>query len=88
MLQYSDPRVVSLKPGRFFVKVSLRSACSSVVERCPDKTEVLGSIPSTRTTLEKSMPSAGEARARRPNRTDFSGQKEIPDSVRSRKEKF
>jgi len=40
------------------------------------------------TTLEKSMPRAGKARARRPNHTDFSGQKEIPDSVRSRKEKF
>jgi len=26
--------------------------------------------------------------ARRPNSMDFSGQKEIPDSVRSRKEKF
>ncbi len=25
--------------------------CSSVVERCPDKTEVLGPIPSTRTRL-------------------------------------
>ena len=47
-----------------------------------------GSIPAPGTTLEKSMPRAGEARARRPNRMDFSGQKEIPDSVRSRKEKF
>jgi len=38
--------------------------------------------------LEKSMPRPARGGARRPNRTDFSGQKEIPDSVRSRKEKF
>ncbi len=47
-----------------------------------------GSIPSGRTTLEKSMPRPARGGARRPNRTDFSGQKEIPDSVKSRKEKF
>jgi len=29
-----------------------------------------------------------EGRTRPPNRMEFSGQKEIPDSVRSRKEKF
>jgi len=38
--------------------------------------------------LEKSMPRPAVGGARRPNRMDFSGQKEIPDSVRSRKEKF
>jgi hypothetical protein len=40
------------------------------------------------TTLEKSMPSPAFGGTRRPNRMDFSGQKEVPDSVRSRKEKF
>jgi len=40
------------------------------------------------TTLEKSMPRPAFGGSRQPNRTDFSGQKEIPDSVRSRKEKF
>jgi len=40
------------------------------------------------TTLEKLNRPPGKARARRPNRTDFSGQKEIPVSVRNRKEKF
>ena len=34
------------------------------------------------------MPRTGFARARLPNCTEFSGQKEIPDSVKSRKEKF
>jgi len=38
--------------------------------------------------LEKSMPRPAFGGSRRPNRMDFSGQKEIPDSVRSRKEKF
>ncbi len=47
-----------------------------------------GLIQVSCTTLEKSMPRAGFARARRPNRMEFSGQKEIPDSVKSRKEKF
>jgi hypothetical protein len=40
------------------------------------------------TNLEKSMPRGAGRAARLANRTDFSGQKEIPDSVRSRKEKF
>src|SRR3989344_3021683 len=40
------------------------------------------------TTLEKSMPRPAFGGSRRPNRTEFSGQKEIPDSIRSRKEKF
>ena len=48
----------------------------------------VGSIPTPSTTLEKSMPRPARGGARRPNRTDFSGQKEIPDSVRSSKEKF
>jgi len=47
-----------------------------------------GLIQVSCTTLEKSMPRPAAGGARRPNRTDFSGQKEIPDSVRSRKEKF
>ena len=34
------------------------------------------------------MPRGAERAARRPNRTEFSEQKEIPDSVKSRKEKF
>jgi len=34
------------------------------------------------------MPRGAKRAARRPNHTDFSGQKEIPDSVKSRKEKF
>jgi hypothetical protein len=34
------------------------------------------------------MPRGAERAARRLNRTEFSGQKEIPDSVKSRKEKF
>jgi len=34
------------------------------------------------------MPRPASGGSRRPNRTDFLGQKEIPDSVRSRKEKF
>ncbi len=35
-----------------YIRESL-CVCSSVVERCPDKTEVEGSIPSTRTKLGK-----------------------------------
>ena len=35
-------------------------ACSSVVERCPDKTEVEGSIPSTRTDPERAISSVVE----------------------------
>ena len=69
--------------------------CSSVVERGLHKAEVAGSIPATGTTEEiaslKGSPRGVYPpfrRTRRPNRTDFSGQKEIPDSVRSRKEKF
>ena len=34
------------------------------------------------------MPRPAVGGARRPNRTEFSGQKEIPNSVKSRKEKF
>src|SRR3989338_1654164 len=34
------------------------------------------------TTLEKSMPRPAFGGSRRPNRMDFSGQKEIPDSVK------
>jgi hypothetical protein len=34
------------------------------------------------------MPRGAFRAARPPNRTEFSGQKEIPDSVKSRKEKF
>jgi len=34
------------------------------------------------------MPCGAKRAARQPNRTEFSGQKEIPDSVKSRKEKF
>jgi len=34
------------------------------------------------------MPRGAERAARRPNCTEFSGQKEIPDSVKNRKEKF
>jgi len=34
------------------------------------------------------MPRGAKRAARRPNRTEFSGQKEIPDSVKGRKEKF
>ena len=34
------------------------------------------------------MPRGAERAARQPNRTEFSGQKEIPDSVKSRKEKL
>ena len=40
------------------------------------------------TRLEMSKIQMSPRFARRPNRMDFSGQKEIPDSVRSRKEKF
>src|SRR3989338_6292795 len=40
------------------------------------------------TRLEMSKIQMSPRFARRPNRTEFSGQKEIPDSVRSRKEKF
>ena len=40
------------------------------------------------TTLEMSKIQMSPRFARRPNRMDFSGQKEIPDSVRSRKEKI
>ena len=35
------------------------SVCSSVVERCPDKTEVEGPIPSTRTAGEFPCPAQG-----------------------------
>jgi len=34
------------------------------------------------------MPRGAERAARQPNRTEFSEQKEIPDSVKSRKEIF
>ena len=41
----------------------------------------VGSTPTSGTMLEKLMPRAGFARARLVNRNDFSGQKEIPDSI-------
>ena len=47
-----------------------------------------GLIQVSCTTLEKSNPRGAKRAARLANCTDFSGQKEIPDSVRSRKEKF
>jgi len=47
-----------------------------------------GLIQVSCTTLEMSKIQMSPRFARRPNRTEFSGQKEIPDSVRSRKEKF
>ena len=47
-----------------------------------------GLIQVSCTTLEKSMPRPAFGGSRQPNRTEFSGQKEIPDSVKSRKEKF
>ena len=53
-----------------------------------DTSGVPGSSPGARTTLEKSMPRPASGGAQRANRMDFSGQKEIPDSVRSRKEKI
>ena len=34
------------------------------------------------------MPRGAKRAARRPNYMEFSGQKEIPDSVKSKKEKF
>src|SRR3989344_2721718 len=56
--------------------------------RCRRRRKRFGLIQVFCTTLEKSMPRPAEGGARRPNRMEFSGQKEIPDSVRSRKEKF
>ena len=61
---------------------------AQLVEQIPLKDKVVGSIPTGRTSKEIASFEGSSRFARRPNRTDFSGQKEIPDSVRSRKEKF